>query len=131
MRLLSLAIASALLAPAAAFAGPASDAVKFFYDSPTFEPDPSLPDRFVDPAKAKFEENDQSSSDGEVGCIDWGLAVDGQDFDQGEIDRTLKRKETVSGNNAEVVATFTLFPDGQDTSKREIVWTLKNADGDW
>jgi hypothetical protein len=130
MKLLPSLFVLVLLAPAAAVAGPASDAVRFFYDEPTFEPDPSVRDRFVDPARTKFEQNDALSSDGDAGCIDWVLAIDGQDYDDATLKRTLKLDETMDGDEAEVTATFTLFPGGDDSS-REIVWTLKEIDGDW
>ena len=131
MKLLSWLVALSLLVPGAALAGPASDAVRFFYDEPTFEPDPQLRDRFVDPAKTKFEQNDALSSDGDAGCIDWVLAIDGQDFDAAILKKTLELDETVNGDSAEVDATFTLFPDGKETSKREVLWTLEDVDGDW
>jgi hypothetical protein len=130
VKLLSSLFAVALLAPVPALAGPASDAVRFFYDEPTFEPDPSVRDRFVDPANKKFEENDALSSEGDAGCIDWVLAIDGQDYDDATLKKTLKLDETVDGEEAEVTATFTLFPSGEDTD-REIVWTLEQVDGDW
>jgi hypothetical protein len=37
----------------------------------------------------------------------------------------------VNGDAAEVTATFTLFPDDQASSKREVVWTLKDVSGAW
>jgi hypothetical protein len=130
MRLLSTLFVFVLLAPASAFAGPAADAVRFFYEEPAFEPDPSVRDRFVDPARTKFEQNDALSSDGDAGCIDWVLAIDGQDYDDATLKRTLKLDETANGDEAEVTATFTLFPSGEDTA-REIIWSLKEVDGDW
>jgi hypothetical protein len=130
MRLLPTLFAFVLLAPAAATAGPTSDAVRFFYDEPTFEPDPSVRDHFVDPAKTRFEQNDALSSDGDAGCIDWVLAIDAQDYDDATLKKTLKLDETVNGDEATVTATFTLFPSGDDSS-REIVWSLKEVDGDW
>jgi hypothetical protein len=131
MKLLSPLVAFALLLPTAALAGPASDAVRFFYDEPTFEPDPSVRDHFVDPAKTKFEQNDALSGDGDAGCIDWVLAIDAQDFDDATLKKTLKLEESVNGDEAEVEATFTLFPDDKDTSTRDVLWTLKDVDGDW
>ena len=44
--------------------------------------------------------------------------------------KTLKLAETVDGDTAEVTATFSLFPEGDD-SKREMVWSLKKVDGKW
>jgi hypothetical protein len=130
VKLISSLFAIALVAPVSAFAGPASDAVRFFYDEPTFEPDPSVRDHFVDPAKAQFERNDVLASGGDAGCIDWVLAIDAQDYDDATLKRTLKLAETVNGGEAEVTAVFTLFPSGGD-SAREILWTLKQVDGEW
>ncbi len=130
MKLLPTLFAFALLAPAPALAGPASDAIRFFYDEPTFEPDPSVRDHFVDPAKTQFERNDAMASGGDAGCIDWVLAIDGQDFDEATLKKTLKLDETVNGDGAQVTATFTLFPTGEK-SDREIVWSLKQVDGEW
>ncbi len=128
MRLPAL-LAVVLLLPVPAFAGPASDAVRFFYSPPVFEGDPELRDRFVDPARKIFEANDKTP-EGEIGCIDFGVAVDAQDYDEAEIARTLKLSENVSGDTAEVTATFQLFPDEAE-SRREIVWSLVKAGGDW
>jgi hypothetical protein len=58
------------LAPGVAFAGSASDAVMFFYSEPTYEPDPSVRDRFVDPAKSVFEASDKVAANGDA-CINW------------------------------------------------------------
>jgi hypothetical protein len=126
MKLLAGVLAFAVLAPPDAFAGAASDAVRFFYEGPTFEPDPSVRDHFIDPAKTKFEQNDQNE-----GCIDWVLAIDAQDVDDATLAKTLKLTEAVNGDAAEVTAIFTLFPDNQESSKREILWTLKEIDGAW
>lgn len=130
MRLPALAAAVAMLLPAPASAGPASDAVRFFYAPPNFEGDRALRDRFVDPARAIFEANDKMSSGEEVGCIDFGLAVDAQDYDEAEIARSLDLSEETSGATAEVTATFRLFPDEQG-SRREILWSLAREDGEW
>ncbi len=128
MKLLPVLVA-VMLAPTTAVAGPASDAIRFFYSPPSYEPDPSVRDRFVDPARTKFEENDKANDGGET-CFDWVLAIDAQDLDEAELARTLQLDETVSGDDAEVIATFTLFP-GQRDARREIVWSLRNIDGDW
>lgn len=117
--------------PVLAAAGPASDAVKTFYAPVGFEADPAMRDRFVDPAKSVFEQYDKSSANSEeVGCIDFVLAIDAQDYDQGELDRTLKLAETVSGNEATVMATFSLFPDSPEAA-RSIEWSLKKVGAEW
>jgi hypothetical protein len=114
-----------------ALAGPAADAVRFFYEPVGSPSDPEFRDRFVDPARTKFQENDTLSSNGdEIGCIDFALPVDAQDLDDAEVARTLKLDETVSGDDATVTASFNLFP-GEPESRREIVWTLKKVGDAW
>jgi hypothetical protein len=127
MRILLAIAATAFAMPA--FAGPASDAVKFFYGSDDFVADKQFRSRFVDPAVSKFEEND-AAPEGEIGCIDFALQYDAQDMDEAEVTKTLKLAESVSGNDATVTASFRLFP-GDDQSKRSIVWSLKKVGKDW
>src|SRR5262249_5904604 len=89
-------IAAAILVTtlSAAHAGEAVDAVRPFYTNVVFEADPEFRDKFVDPAKAKFEEYDKSSSDSdEVGCIDGILSVDAQDYDEAVLAKTLQLTE--------------------------------------
>ncbi len=131
MKLPLLATAFAILVPAAAMAGPASDAVKFFYTQERFVGDPDYRDRFVEPVRKLFDQNDAAlaSADG-IPCIDSDPALDAQDFDNAELLRTLKLAESVNGEEAEVTASFNLFPGGQDAA-REMVWTLKNVGGTW
>ena len=79
--IIAVAILAATLS--AAQAGEATETVRGFYTDVDFEPDPAMRDRFVDPARAKFEENDELSGNGaEVGCIDFVLSIDGQDYDE-------------------------------------------------
>ncbi len=131
MKLPLLALVLGSLVPAAAMAGPASDAVKFFYTQGRFVGDPDYRDRLVEPVKKLFDQNDAAlaSADG-LPCIDADPALDAQDFDDAELARTLKLSETVNGDQAEVTATFDLFADSEDAS-REMVWSLKNIDGRW
>ncbi|WP_296745869.1 DUF3828 domain-containing protein [Mesorhizobium sp.] len=134
MRLIVLAAAAMSVAlPAVALAGPASNAVKFFYvPEVKFEADAKYRDRFTDPVTKLFDLNDKASKNNpdEVACIDFDPGLDAQDFDQKTLAKTLKLAETVNGDNAEVTATFNLFPEGDD-SKREMVWALKKVDGKW
>lgn len=116
-------------AGAAAYAGPASDAVMAFYAPIGTVSDPALREHFVDPARAKLEQNDKTP-DGEIGCIDFSLAIDAQDMDEAEVARSLNLVEAVSGNEATVTASFRLFP-GEKQSEREIVWSLVRMDGAW
>lgn len=132
MKLSYAVFAVALLVPVAAFAGPASDAVKFFYSPVGSETDPATRDRYADPAKTKLDQNDRLTETNEIGCIDFGLAVDAQDFDDAEIAKTLKFEEKVSGDDATVLAIFRLFPnDPAGMPARQIKWTLKKVGGDW
>ncbi|MDO9307380.1 MAG: DUF3828 domain-containing protein [Mesorhizobium sp.] len=112
-----------------ALAGPASDAVRFFYVPVKWEADPEFRDRFTGPAKKLFDLNDKMP-DGEIGCIDFGPGIDGQDYDDATIKKTLKLAEEVSGDQATVTARFTLFPEGDD-AKREIQWLMVNEGGKW
>jgi hypothetical protein len=119
--------------PATAFAGPASDAVKFFYvPAVKFEADAQYRDRFTEPVTKLFDLNDQATKKNpdQVACIDFDPGLDAQDFDQKTVSKTLKLSETVDGDNAEVAASFSLFPEGDD-SKREMVWSLNKIDGKW
>ena len=132
MRRAALALAILISGFSAASAGPASDAVRRFYQPEVgFEPDLAIRDRFVDPAKSVFERNDKLSKDGDqLGCIDFVLAIDAQDFSQNTLDDTLKLAEKLSGDTAEVTATFELFTD-QENVEREIVWSLRKVGGEW
>ncbi len=129
MRIIELsAVVLALLAPVPATAGPATELVRQFYSNPVANPtDPALRDRFVDPAKAQLDAN-QTSVDktGEIGCIDWSLVADGQDWDDAEINRTVKFDETSNGDTAIVVASFTSFDQ-----KIAVEWSLARAGGVW
>ena len=112
-----------------ALAGPASDAVRFFYVPVKWEADPEFRERFTGPAKKLFDLNDKMP-EGEIGCIDFGPGIDGQDYDDATIKKTLKLAEEVSGDQATVTARFTLFPEGDD-AKREIQWLMVNEGGKW
>jgi hypothetical protein len=133
MRPTVLAAAFLVALPAAALAGPASNAVKFFYvPAVKFEADAKYRDRFTEPVTKLFDLNDQAAKNhpDEVSCIDFDPGLDAQDFDQKSISKTLKLAEAVNGDSAEVTATFNLFPEG-DGTKREMVWSLKKIDGKW
>ncbi|TIO08335.1 MAG: DUF3828 domain-containing protein [Mesorhizobium sp.] len=133
MRLTVLAAALSIAAPVAAFAGPASNAVKFFYvPEVKFEADAKYRDRFTEPVTKLFALNDQAAKNlpDEVPCIDFAPGLDAQDYDEKTVAKTLKLAETLDGDSAEVTATFNLFPEGDD-SKREMVWSLRKIDGQW
>lgn len=120
-----LVLALALTA-APALAGPASDVVRPFYENPGAERDPAFRNSFVDPAKAIFDANDKAT---EL-CLDFVISIDGQDWDEAELKRTLKLDEDIVGDDATVTASFTLFP-GDAQSERIIIWTLRQVDGQW
>lgn len=133
MRLTVLAAALSIAAPAAALAGPASNAVKFFYvPEVKFEADEQYRDRFTEPVTKLFDLNDQAikNNPDEVACIDFDPGLDAQDYDEKTVAKTLKLSEAVDGDSANVTVTFNLFPEG-DNSKREMVWSLKKVDGKW
>jgi len=130
----SLLVVFGLLISGASFAASPSEAVKFFYGPPLkYEPDVELRGRFVDPAKSIFEQNDKSlANDQEVPCIEASPGIDAQDYDEAELARTLELSETIDGDAATVTARFVLFPGSADeTSKREMRWSLKQVDGAW
>jgi len=127
-RLIPLALLVVL--PGMAIAGPASDAVRFFYAPDANETDPANRDRFTDPALSKLAEYDASTQNGEeLGCIDWVMAIDAQDVDEDELAKTLTLEEKLSGDAATVTARFRLFADSP--SDREVVWSLRKVDGAW
>lgn len=132
--MLLMAVAVMLAGPAlvsAAQAGAPSEAVRFFYAPVRYEPDPELRSRFTAPATTLFEQNDRAVVKNEgLGCIDFSPGIDGQDFDDATVKKSLKLAETVNGDTATVTATFKLFPSGEDAD-REMLWTLKQVDGKW
>ncbi len=133
MRPILLAAAMSIASPAVALAGPASNAVKFFYvPDVKFEADAKYRDRFTEPVTKLFDLNDKAAKNNpdEVACIDFDPGLDAQDFDQKTLAKTLKLTEAVNGDTAEVTANFNLFSEGDD-SKREMVWSLKKVDGKW
>lgn len=123
-----------LAVPSLAAAGPASDAVRFFYTPVKFEPDAKYRDRFTEPVTKLFALNDEAlrKNPDQMPCIDFDPGLDAQDFDQKTVSRTLKLDEAVSGDTAEVTARFDLFPPGEaEGGRREIVWSLKQVGGSW
>ena len=133
MKPIVLAVAMSIALPCAALAGQASNALKFFYvPDVKFEADAKYRDRFTEPVIKLFEANDKAQKEkpDEVSCIDFDPGLDAQDFDQKTLSKTLKLAEAVSGDTAEVTASFNLFPESDD-SKREMVWSLKKVDGKW
>ena len=132
---MKLPLAFALLSLATpAVAGPASDAVKFFYvPEVKFEPDAKYRDRFTEPVTKLFELNDQAQQKNpdQLACIDFDPGLDAQDFDQKTLSKSLKLAEALDGDDGTVTATFNLFPETEEGAAREMVWTVKKIDGRW
>ena len=127
-RLFLLAVALAVSTPA--LADTPSQTVRFFYSPVKYEPDPQFRARFTGPAKALFEQNDRAVEKNEgLGCIDFSPGIDGQDFDDALVAKTLKLSEKIDGDAATVTAKFDLFPGGD--AKREMVWTLARDGDGW
>ncbi|MBN9241448.1 MAG: DUF3828 domain-containing protein [Mesorhizobium sp.] len=134
---MKLPLALALLPLATpALAGPASDAVKFFYTPEVrFEADAQYRDRFTQPVTNLFEQNDEAvrKNPDQIACIDFDPGLDAQDFDQATVSKTLKLTEALDGDTGTVTATFTLFPAdaGVEGASREMIWSVKKIDGQW
>ena len=132
-----LLAALCISSPVTAFAGPASDAVKFFYTPEVkFEADAQYRSRFTEPVTKLFELNDAAikKNPDQLACVDFDPGLDAQDFDQNAVNKSIKLSEAVNGDTAEVTATFALLPDdgsGDDDSGREMVWSMKKIDGQW
>lgn len=136
MKLACLAALVCLAAPSVAFAGPASDAVKYFYTPEVrFEPDAKYRNRFTEPVTKLFELNDEAirKNPDVIACIDFDPGLDAQDFDQKTVSKTLKLVEALDGDTGTVTATFTLFPAeaGVEGATREMVWSMTKIDGKW
>lgn len=136
MKSVHLAVLICIAAPSAALAGPASDAVKFFYTPQVrFEPEAKYRDRFTQPVTKLFELNDQAQQKNpdQIACIDFDPGLDAQDFDQKTVSKSLKLVEALDGDSGTVTATFTLFPTVEDGegAAREMVWTVNKIDGKW
>jgi hypothetical protein len=127
LKILPACAASILCLTSAAFAGPAADTVRSFYtDNLGYEADVSTREYFIDPALSQLDANDELIAEGELGCISFGLAVDGQDFDADEIANTLELEENLDSDVAIVIARFMNFGE-----EREIEWWLREVDGYW
>lgn len=132
MKLLLLATMMATV-PLPAFAGPASDSVRYFYTPEVrYAADSDVRSRFTEPVTKLFELNDAAirKNPDQIACIDFDPSTDAQDFDQAVIDKSLKLSEHVTGDTAQVTATFDLFA-GSDDAAREMQWSLKNIGGEW
>lgn len=116
----------AVVLPAAALAGPAADAVRYFYEHPGAERDAEQRHRFTGDALAKVEANARAAEADGLGCLDFDLAHDAQDFDENEVLATLVFDEGVADDFAEVTARFQVFG-----KPRAVTWRLTQIDGEW
>lgn len=107
------------LAALPAHAGEASDAVRWFYDNVGAESEPENRHRFTGAARDYLDANDRVWAEREEVCLDFGLTVDAQDYDEGEIARTLELRESVQNDEAIVMARFSMFGE-----PRTLEWTL-------
>ena len=119
-------VAMFLLLQADAFAGTATEAVQPFYAQPGLELEASARDRFVDPALTILNQNDVIRATGEEGCLDPALAFDDTEYDLAEVMASLSFSETVTGNEARVIAAFTA-----ENAPHRMQWRLRNVDGAW
>ena len=134
MKRIALAAAASLATSIGAHAGPASDAVKFFYvPEVRFEADAAYRNRFTQPVTRLFELNDEAvrKNPDQIACIDFDPGLDAQDFDQAAVTKTLRLREALDGDEGTVTATFDLFPGAEEGSGREMVWSVKKIDGNW
>jgi len=115
-----------VITTAPAIAGEPGDAVRYFYENLGAESDLENRDRFTGPALDFLNAADAAWVRDETNCIEFGFAIDAQDFDEAEIANTLKLDETVDGDTASVVAKFDNF--GQPT---EVEWTLSQSAAGW
>ncbi|MCW4113826.1 YbjP/YqhG family protein [Aurantimonas sp. MSK8Z-1] len=125
MRQIFAALFLAAWMPALAWADDPVEAVRAFY-KPPFEAELDA-SRYTDPALAVIQTAHDGNTEGEGSCLDFSIAIDGQDYDDEEITRTLRLAEEPAGSGeARVTASFSNF----DT-QQEVVWTLRQVSGDW
>jgi hypothetical protein len=109
-----------------AIAGTPIEAVQFFYNDPGEELNIANIDRFTSAAKAQLEGADKTYDSTDGPCIGFMLTVDGQDFDEAELEKTLDLTEAKAGDQATVIARFVSFEE-----EHEVFWTMEQIDGDW
>lgn len=109
-----------------ALAGTPIEAVQFFYNDPGEELNMANINRFTGAAKAMLEAADKTTDSTDGPCIDFMLSVDGQDFDEKELKKSLDLMEAKAGDQATVVAKFVSFE-----APMEVIWSLELIEGDW
>jgi hypothetical protein len=102
------------------------EAVQFFYNDPGEELNMANINRFTGSAKAMLEAADKTTDSTDGPCIDFMLSVDGQDFDEKELKKSLDLMEAKAGDQATVVAKFVSFE-----APMEVIWSLELIEGDW
>ena len=112
------------LASSAVFAAQPMDTVKPFYADPGSELAAENLDKYTGKAYDIMKLASEPTEDG--ACIDFMMSLDGQDFDEAELKKTLDITEALAGDYGTVVATFDLFKD-----KKEIDWEMEKVDGVW
>ena len=121
-------IAAAALAVFAtpAFAQDIKEAVQFFYNEPGSELATENRDRFVGKAREVLDAADKEANSDAGPCIGFMLSVDGQDFDEDELKKSLNLSGAMAGDSGSVQATFKQF--GEDA---KVYWTLEKVGDEW
>jgi hypothetical protein len=118
--------AAFVLVASQAFAGTPTDAVQFFYNNPGEELNIANIDRFTGVAKTVLEQAYDANDSLDGPCIEFMLSVDGQDFDEKELKKTLDLTEAKAGDQATVIAKFVSFE-----TPMEITWSLEQVGSEW
>ncbi|MER9022114.1 YbjP/YqhG family protein [Mesorhizobium sp. M0815] len=100
--------------------------VKPFYEHAGLEVDPAQRGHFTDPAKSVLDKSDALRKSGQGECLDPNMALDNAEYDEAEIDKSLKTIEAVKGDQAKVVVAFVA-----SGNPHRLEWKLKKVDGDW
>jgi hypothetical protein len=120
------AVAVLLLGAAEAQAGPASDAVRLFYEKPGLELTPEARNLFIDPARRVLLMDEEIRKGGEEGCLDPALPFDDADYDLARVLSTLKLSEALDGDRAVVTAGFET-----DEGTARVEWRLRKIGAVW
>ena len=112
------------LSPAAQ-AADALETVRGLYVPTIWNPLEGRIDVTTGPALALLEKNAKQT---EANCFDFVVTVDGQDFDEAEVGRTLALEDTGRGADGatEIRARFQIFGQPQ-----EVFWTMVEEKGGW
>ena len=118
--------AATALPPVTALANEdAISTVRAFYEQP--DRDEHDPSRFTGPALETLKRAAAEGGGGEESCLDFSFVFDAQDWDQEEVQRTLKLSDELRSDGSDVVtADFSSFGD-----KQELLWTLQKVGDGW